>query len=159
MKDISLQIDYRVYHGLEELPAADRELAEAAIQAQQTSYAPYSKFHVGAAIRMAGGTIVKGSNQENAASPSGLCAERTALFAASAAYPGVAMEAIAITGGYGHDSAPRPCTPCGACRQVMAEYQMLGGRPMEVLLVGKEEIWKFKQVDDILPFIFDSLEA
>ena len=151
-------IDYEEYHAPEEMAPADRELAEAAIQAQKTSYAPYSKFNVGAAVRLSDGSIVKGSNQENAASPSGLCAERTAMFAAGAARPDLAMTSIAIAGGKEFSIEDTPATPCGACRQVMAEYQAKGGVPMSVIMVGAKVIWKFKRVDDVLPFIFDSLK-
>ena len=133
MKDITLNIRYRVYASPEEMSPEDQLLIEAAVQAQKSSYAPYSKFNVGAAIRMSGGVIVKGSNQENAASPSGLCAERTAAFAASATYPGEAMQAMAIVGGYDFSTDDLPCTPCGACRQVMAEYQTLAGEPMAII--------------------------
>ena len=153
-----VEINYEVFESLDELSAADRELAEAAIAAQKTSYAPYSRFNVGAAVRLADGVIVKGSNQENAASPSGLCAERTAMFAAGAHYPGVPMVSLAIIGGPNHSMCHYPATPCGACRQVMAEYQKIGRRPISVILIGSREIWKYTSVDDILPFTFTSLD-
>ena len=157
MIDRKLEINYKEYHALEELEAPDRELVQAALQAQKSSYAPYSHFNVGAAIRMENGIIVKGSNQENAASPSGLCAERTAMFAAGATYPGMPMLCMAITGGSNYSLCDSPATPCGACRQVMAEYQKIGGRPMGIILAGKDKIWKFERVEDVLPFIFDSI--
>ena len=157
MKEASLHIRYQVFQGLSELSAEDRELAEAAIQAQQGSYAPYSKFHVGAAVRMANGVIVKGSNQENAASPSGLCAERTALFAAGAAWPDIPVEAMAITGGYDHSCAASPCTPCGACRQVMAEYEQRDGHEMTLLCyLAGGRIRRIKGVKSLLPFTFEA---
>ena len=134
----------------------DRQLVEAAIEAQKGSYAPYSRFNVGAALRLEDGTIVKGANQENAAYPSGLCAERTAMFSASANYPGKAMVSLAIVGGFEGTVSDGPCSPCGACRQVMAEYQTLSGQAMSVILYGTKKSWKFDKVDDILPFIFDS---
>ena len=99
MTNRKLEINYKEYSSIEELETRDRELVQAAFQAQKSSYAPYSHFNVGAAIRMENGVIVKGSNQENAASPSGLCAERTAMFAAGATYPGVPMLCMAIAGG------------------------------------------------------------
>ena len=136
----------------------DRDLINLAFTASERAYAPYSNFNVGAAVRLRNGIVVKGANQENAAFPSGLCAERTAAFAASATYPGEAMQAMAIVGGYDFSTDDLPCTPCGACRQVMAEYQTLAGEPMAIIMVGKREIWKFDRVDDILPFIFDSLK-
>ncbi|MBR1435785.1 MAG: cytidine deaminase, partial [Bacteroidales bacterium] len=91
MENKTLSINYTVYGSVDEMLPQDRELVMAAIEAQKSSYAPYSKFNVGAAVRLDDGTIVKGSNQENAASPSGLCAERTAMFAAGAQYPGIPM--------------------------------------------------------------------
>ncbi len=156
MKTVNLSFSYREYSSIEEMEPRDRELVEAAIDAQKGSYAPYSKFNVGAAVRLDDGTIVKGANQENSAYPSGLCAERTAMFAANAQNPGKAMTALAIVGGFDHTVSDTPCTPCGACRQVMAEYQNLGGRPLEVIMFGAAQTWKFDRVDDILPFIFDS---
>ncbi|MBQ1700213.1 MAG: cytidine deaminase [Bacteroidales bacterium] len=156
MKTVNLSFNYREYSSIEEMEPRDRELVEAAIDAQKGSYAPYSKFNVGAAVRLDDGTIVKGANQENSAYPSGLCAERTAMFAANAQNPGKAMTALAIVGGFDHTVSDTPCTPCGACRQVMAEYQNLGGRPLEVIMFGAAQTWKFDRVDDILPFIFDS---
>lgn len=159
MKALKLTIDYSEFVSESELERNDRELVEAAREAQKTSYAPYSTFNVGAAVRLANGEIVKGSNQENAASPSGLCAERTAMFAASATYPGVPMVSIAVIGGFDFGCEASPCAPCGACRQVMAEYQKLGKGPMSVILVGSGKIWKFAKVDDLLPFIFDSVDS
>ena len=159
MKTKTLSIKYEIYGSIDELDPADRELVEAATEAQKTSYAPYSKFNVGAAIRLDNGLIIKGSNQENAASPDGLCAERTAMFAASAAYPDNAMVSMAISGGYGFKMDDTPCTPCGSCRQVMAEYQNKSGVPMSVIMAGKKQTWKFHKVEDILPFIFNSLET
>lgn len=157
MTNRKLEINYKEYSSIEELESRDRELVQAAFQAQKTSYAPYSHFNVGAAIRMENGVIVKGSNQENAASPSGLCAERTAMFAAGATYPGVPMLCMAIAGGPEFSLCDSPATPCGACRQVMAEYQKIGKKPMEIILMGNNKIWKFDKVEDVLPFIFDSI--
>ena len=139
------------------MQAQDRELAAEAIAAMNNAYAPYSHFHVGAAVRMSNSQIVRGSNQENAAFPSGLCAERTAMFAASAKYPDKDMLSIAIAGGVYGRLAKNPATPCGACRQVMAQYQTKAGKPMSIIMVGSEKIWKFDRVDDILPLIFDSI--
>ena len=156
MKTVKLDIKYSEYSSLEEMCPADQALVREAIEAQKGSYAPYSRFNVGAAVLLEDGTVIRGSNQENAAYPSGLCAERTAMFAANANHPGKAMVSLAIVGGFGHSVAPTPCTPCGACRQVMAEYQTLSGKPMSVIMFGTEQAWKFDRVDDILPFIFDS---
>ncbi|MBQ2150841.1 MAG: cytidine deaminase [Bacteroidales bacterium] len=156
MKKVTLELGFIEYSSLEEMDPQDQEVVKAAIEAQKGSYAPYSNFNVGAAVRLEDGTIVKGANQENAAYPSGLCAERTAMFAAGATYPGVPMTTLAIVGGFGFTLSETPCTPCGGCRQVMAEYQTAGKRPLSVIMFGTEKTWKFEKVDDILPFIFDS---
>ena len=157
MKTVKLAINYEEYSSLEEMDPKDQDLVREAIKAQKNSYAPYSKFNVGAALLLEDGTVVRGCNQENVAYPSGLCAERTAMFAANANHPGKVMDTIAIAGGSNYQITVSPVSPCGACRQVMAEYQKLGGRPMKVILYGTEKIRKFAKVDDILPFIFDSL--
>ena len=157
MTNKEIKIAYFEYESPDQLDPEDRELAEAAIEATEGSYAPYSGFNVGAAVRLDSGKIIKGSNQENAAYPSGLCAERTAMFYAAATYPDNAIISIAVTASQDGILCDNPATPCGACRQVMAQYQTKGGRPMSILLVGKKKIWKFAKVDDILPLIFDSI--
>ena len=152
-----IRIDYEEYASVEEMSAQDRELCRAAVEALDGSYAPYSHFHVGAAVRLSDGTIVKGANQENAAYPSGLCAERTAMFAAGATFPDLDMESIAVAARQDGRLCSDPAAPCGACRQVMAEYQSKCGKPMSVILVGANRIMKFSRVDDILPLIFDNI--
>ena len=139
---------------IDKLNNSDRELLRCAIDAADTAYAPYSNFHVGAALRLGDGTIVKGSNQENVAYPSGLCAERTALFAASAQYPGEVVDALAIVGrdGEGHLVA---ALPCGACRQVMAEQETRQGKPLRVICYQTDaKILIFEGIETLLPFIF-----
>ena len=157
MTSKEIKIAYQEFDSIDELDAKDRELAQAAVEATAQAYAPYSKFNVGAAVLFEDGVIVKGANQENAAYPSGLCAERTALFYASASRPDKAMVAIAIAAGQDGHLCETPATPCGACRQVMAQYQLKSGLPMRVLLVGAHKIWRFEKVDDLLPLIFDSI--
>jgi len=157
MTNKEIKIAYMEYASMEELPAQDRLLANAAVEAVALSYAPYSNFNVGAAVMFEDGEIVKGANQENAAYPSGLCAERTALFYASASRPDKAMTGIAIAAGQNGKICKSPATPCGACRQVMAQYQTKSGKSMSVLLVGADKIWRFEKVDDLLPLIFDSI--
>lgn len=157
MKEKTIEIPYIEYSSIEELSPRDKSLVLDAIEAQKSSYAPYSKFNVGAAVLLENGTVVKGSNQENAATPSGLCAERTAMFSASANHPGVPMIAIAVAGGPDFSLCESPATPCGACRQVMAEYQKIGKKPMEVILCGSGKVLKFFNVEGVLPFIFDSI--
>ena len=157
MTNKEIKIAYQEFDSLDELEAKDKELAEAAIEATIGSYAPYSNFNVGAAVMLEGNEIIKGSNQENAAFPSGICAERTALFYASASRPGVPMKAIAIAAMQNGELCQNPVTPCGACRQVMSQYQLKSGIPMNIILIGSEKIWKFTKVEDLLPFIFDSI--
>ena len=157
MTEQEIRVKYQEFSSIDELNAEDRELAHAAIEGMKGSYAPYSHFNVGAAVRMSNGQIVRGSNQENAAFPSGLCAERTAMFAAGAKYPDKDMCSLALAGGIYGRITDEPATPCGACRQVMAQYQAKAGKPMSVLMVGGKKIWKFEKVDDILPLIFDSI--
>ena len=157
MTQKEFKVCYTEYGSIEELCPEDRELAGATIEAMSGAYAPYSHFHVGAAVRMSNGQIVRGANQENAAFPSGLCAERTAMFAAGAKYPDKAMRSIAIVVGVFGKMTAEPATPCGACRQVMAQYQTKAGAPVSVIMVGAKRIWKFEKVDDILPLIFDSI--
>ncbi len=158
MQNKKLEINYLEYSGLEELEPKDRELCEAAEKALTGSYAPYSKFNVGAAVRLSDGSIVTGANQENAAYPSGLCAERTAMFSAHANHPDMPMTAIAITAAQNGKLNEDITAPCGACRQVMAEYQKVSGRKWTILLYGKKKIIKLSQVDDIMPFIFTNLD-
>ena len=159
MKEITLKISYTEYNSVEEMSREDQELVKAALEAQNGSYSPYSKFQVGAALRLVDGTIVKGANQENAAYPSGLCAERTAMFWASANYPDGAFDTLAIAGADQGVLCESPASPCGSCRQVMAEYQKKYGRPLRTIWVGSKRIRKFEKVEDILPFIFDSLKV
>ena len=157
MTNKEIKIAYTEYTSLDEINAQDRVLVESAIEATETAYAPYSNFHVGAAVRFEDGDIVKGSNQENAAYPSGICAERTALFYASASRPGVPMNAIAIAAAQEGKLIPNPVAPCGACRQVMIQYQIKSGCPMKIFLIGGEKIYEFKNVESLLPFVFDSI--
>ncbi len=154
-----LEISYLEFNSIDELSPEDKSLALAACEAIKGSYAPYSHFNVGAAVRLSDGAIVTGANQENAAYPSGLCAERTAMFYANAHYPDKAMTEIAIAASQDGVLCADPATPCGNCRQVMAEYQTKSGTPMAVLLVGAKKVLKFSNVESVLPFIFDSLDA
>ena len=144
MKELNIEIAVKIYD-YEELDAADRELMDAAREATNRSYAPYSHFSVGAAARLANGIVVTGTNQENAAYPSGLCAERTTLFYANSQHPDQAVTTLAI-------AAP----PCGACRQVMLETEKRFKHPMRVLLYGKKGIYELKNVGELLPLSFDA---
>ena len=162
MKELKIEIPFRSYQ-YDELPEADRRLIDAAKQGTYRSFAPYSNFFVGAAIQMANGEIVSGSNQENAAYPSGLCAERTTAFYASSRYPGVGMTTIAVAArcaaqfpeGTPQDRIfqKQPISPCAACRQSLLEYEHLYG-PMRVLLYGADEIFEFPSIASLIPYCF-----
>jgi len=157
MQNKELSISYQEYSCIAELSEEDKELVLAAAKATEGSYAPYSHFNVGAAVRMSDGRIFSGSNQENAAFPSGLCAERTTMFYAHAHAEGSHMNSIAVTAFQNGQMCLSPASPCGACRQVMAEFQTESGKKLSIILAGKAKIWKFEKVEDILPFIFDNL--
>ena len=152
-----LTINYEEYAAQKELPAADRALLNDAIDALKGSYAPYSRFNVGAAVRLADGTVVKGANQENAAFPSGLCAERTAMFAASAQHPGVPFEAIAVVCAREGQLMANPGSPCGAYRQVMAQYEREAGKPLHIILGSGATIYTLDGVESLMPFVFNDL--
>ena len=155
MQEIELNIRIRAYR-YEELNEADRELMDAAIDATRRSYSPYSKFSVGAAVRLQSGTIVTGSNQENAAYPSGLCAERTTLFYANSRYPEEAVETLAIAAKNEQGFLESPIPPCGACRQVMLETEERFKRPMRILLYSLHDIYETRGTKDLLPLSFGS---
>ena len=157
MEKKTLTIPYEEYASINELSAEDRALFEAAMEALNGSYAPYSHFNVGAAVRLEDGTVVKGANQENAAYPSGLCAERTAMFAASAQHPGVAFESIALICSREGKLMPNPGSPCGACRQVMAQYERLALKPLRIILGSGGPILVFTGVESLMPFVFNDL--
>ena len=146
---------YTVYDTLDEMDPQDAELMRRAHEATQSAYAPYSKFNVGAAVRLANGEIVTGNNIENAAYPSGLCAERVAMFGAMAKFPGVAFEALAVTAHSQTKLIAEPVAPCGACRQVMVEVEQLSKRPLRVMCQGQEgPIMVFEGIESLMPFIF-----
>lgn len=138
-----------------DLPEKYKAIVDAAKEATNRSYAPYSKFHVGAAILLENGEVISGSNQENVAYPSGTCAERTACFYAHSAFPGQKFKAIAIaardTDG---EFCQKPISPCGACRQALLEYETLAGEPVKVLLAGKDEIYMIDSIASLLPLAF-----
>ena len=134
-----------------------QELMQSAKQARDRAYAPYSSFMVGSSIELANGVIVQGNNQENAAYPSGLCAERVAVFYAGATYPGVAIKNIAITVRSLHHTVLIPTPPCGSCRQGLAEYEVNQEEPIKVYFMGETgQVVRANSVKDLLPLIFDS---
>ncbi|MBR1835397.1 MAG: cytidine deaminase [Bacteroidales bacterium] len=155
MERKELIVDYSEYASVAELADDERELMERAMETALNAYAPYSHFHVGAAVQMADGTIVTGSNQENVAYPSGLCAERVAMYSASAQNPGQTMTAMAIVG-Y-NEGEYCEASPCGACRQVMAEYEQCSEHEMTVLCyLAGGRIRRIRGVKSLLPFTFEA---
>jgi len=157
MKEFSLNVVYTELDLVSELEEAERKLLEAATESCDKAYAPYSSFKVGAAVLLENGKIVYGNNQENAAYPSGLCAERVAMFSASAQYPGIPIIAIAITAKSGVFHVNFPVSPCGACRQVMAEYENHGNKPIKVILKGESgKIIIVKNISTLLPLAFNA---
>ncbi|MDD2324233.1 MAG: cytidine deaminase [Bacteroidales bacterium] len=159
MKIKKILIPVEEYLSSEELPPKDRMLLSKAVEAIEGSYAPYSGYQVGAAVLLENGEIFLGGNQENAAYPSGLCAERVALFAAATNYPHSAIKSIAITASTERFALMEPVTPCGACRQVMAEAEMRHRKPIRVIMgnpAGK--IFVTEQISHLLPLMFTADE-
>lgn len=155
MKSINLNISFDQYNNIEELNEKDRLLCELAEQALATSHSPYSKFKVGTAIRLASGESILGSNQENVAYPSGLCAERVALFTIGSSRPDAVIESMAITAQTDAFEILKPVTSCGGCLQVMVEFERKQNSPIEVIFYClKGEILKVNSVKSLLPFAF-----
>lgn len=157
MAEKEINIRYSEFDSVEDLAQPYWELLDQAVKATESSYAPYSKFNVGAAVLMENGDIITGSNQENAASPSGLCAERVALFAAHHRWPGIAVKAIAIIGKSAGAVTRELTYPCAACIQVMLESQIRSGKPLEIIVGSSGKIQIFPSVDAMLPFSFGNL--
>jgi len=154
MKQAEFNFSYETYNNTEELPTTDSKLVEKAIDAAKNAYAPYSEFNVGAAVLLEDDKIVMGNNQENAAYPSGLCAERVALFYANATYPDVAVKTLAVTATNLESIVDGPVKPCGSCRQALAEAEYRFGKPIRIILDGKKKIHVFDGIKDLLPFAF-----
>lgn len=155
-----IETNIAVYR-FDELDAADQALLNKAKEQVAKSYVPYSHFHVGAAVRLANGEVLAGSNQENAAYPSGLCAERVTLFYANAQHPEVPVRALAIAGWTNGHFLEQPITPCGACRQVLLETETRYGQDIRVLLYGAECVYVLERASDLLPlyFVRDSMNG
>lgn len=154
MRTFSIETAVKVY-AYQELSADELQLAEGAMEATRRSYSPYSKFCVGAAVLLANGEVLTGSNQENAAYPSGLCAERTVLFYANSRFPEVPVVALAIAArAEDADTVTDICPPCGACRQVLLEAEQRFGHPIKVLLCGANEVFVVENVASLLPLSF-----
>ena len=153
MEDIRIEINMQ-FCQMDELSAEDQELVRAAIGATANSYARYSNFNVGAALRLADGSITTGANQENAAFPSGLCAERCAIFAAQSHHPEHAITALAIAAKNVNGLMPDPVSPCGACRQVILEMEDRYQQPVRILLYGTRGAYCINSVKDLMPLSF-----
>lgn len=157
MREHSHSIVYQVIESEKELSTDDRELLRQAREAASRAYAPYSHFHVGAAVRLANQEIITGNNQENAAFPSGLCAERVAMFYASSLFPGVAFTSLAIYARAESFALEQVVTPCGSCRQVIAEYEHLADIPLRILMQSeKSTILLINGIENLLPFGFSA---
>lgn len=139
----------------EEMDDEDKHLIEAAKEASGNSYSPYSKFAVGAAVKLANGKVLSGCNQENAAYPSGLCAERTTLFYANANYPNTPVNVLAIAAHTENGFSEEPVPPCGACRQVILETEKRFNQPIRILLYGSKRVYDIKGIGELLPLSFD----
>jgi len=156
MKEININTTISVFNGINELPSEIQTLMNQAIETRKNAYAPYSKFRVGAAILLDNGKIVLGSNQENAAYPSGLCAERVAIFQAGAIYPNAKIVKLTITAASDTNPTLSPIPPCGACRQSIAEYEFKQDTPIEIYFMGESgEVYKSNSINNLLPLSFD----
>lgn len=153
MKNLKIEINYQFVR-LEEVNDTDRQLIELAKMATNNAYANYSHFYVGAALLLANGQTVIGANQENAAFPSGLCAERSAIFAAQSQNPEQPIVALAIAARNVNGFLVEPISPCGACRQVILEMEDRYRRPIRILLYGTHGVYILQSVKDLLPFSF-----
>jgi cytidine deaminase len=156
MNEITLTTKFTAFENSSELPADIQDLMEQAVAMRKKAYAPYSKFRVGAALLLDNGQLVFGSNQENAAYPSGLCAERVAVFQAGAMYPEAKIVKMAISAASDTNTTQAPIPPCGACRQSIAEYEFKQDHPIEIYFMGEiGPVYKSDSLKNLLPFTFD----
>lgn len=149
-KNITTKVQVLAYN---ELNQEDKNLVDLAKEATKSSYTPYSHFNVGAALLLDNGVMIKGANQENAAF-AGICAERSACYNAGANYPGVGIKKVAITAFQNGDFVKEPCAPCGVCRQALLEFEVQAGYPMEVILIGRDTIYRLESIKSTLPLSF-----
>jgi len=156
MKEIKIKSSLKLYEDYSSFNEQEVALFKATKKAVNNAYAPYSRFRVGAAVLLADGSIYEGNNQENAAYPSGLCAERVALFYASSIHPDIAIKAIAVTIDYSNnENFDDIISPCGGCRQVIAEYEHKFSQPITVYLLGRaEKVCVVASMSELLPFYF-----
>lgn len=156
MKEININTSFSVYSSIAELPEEIQSLMRSAVETRKNAYAPYSKFRVGTALLLDNDNIVLGSNQENAAYPSGLCAERVAIFQSGAIYPEAKILRMAISAASDTNETKSPIPPCGACRQSISEYEFKQGTPIEIYFMGESgEVYKSDSIKNLLPLSFD----
>jgi cytidine deaminase len=156
MKKINIESTFEIYDSIKELEPSAQVLLEKAAEARKKAYAPYSEFLVGAALELENGEIISGNNQENASYPSGLCAERTAVYYAGAEFPNQKIIHMAIVAGSTINPTTKPIPPCGACRQALSEYEVKQSTPIKLYFMGTSgQIAVSKSVENILPWIFD----
>lgn len=156
MKEINITTQFTVFDSIKDLPNDVLNLMEEAVAIRKKAYAPYSKFRVGVALILDNGKIIQGSNQENAAYPSGLCAERVAIFYAGSIYPEAKILKMAITAASDTNKTTTPIPPCGSCRQSIAEYEIKQDTPIEIYFMGEEgQVYKSASLKNLLPFMFD----
>lgn len=156
MEKIIINTSFDVYENLEELDFSDQELMKKAIEIRKTAYAPYSNFEVGAALLLENEKIVLGNNQENAAYPSGLCAERVAIYTASCQYPNVNFLKLFISATSRNMQISEPIPPCGACRQSISEYEIKQEKPIKIYFMGATgKIYVSHSLKNLLPMMFD----
>jgi cytidine deaminase len=157
MKDVKTSFEYTVFGSIDELSANDKDLLQQARSFTSTAYAPYSHFRVSAVARLANGEIVKGTNQENASYPVGLCAERALMAGAAALYPGVAIETMAISYDGESSTNDRPIAPCGMCRQALLEFSNRTGKTIRLILSGKTgQVIVIENANSLLPLSFSN---
>lgn len=157
MKKIEIHTQLSVFESKDTLPLQTRDLMIAAEKAREMAYAPYSKFRVGAAILLDNGELVTGNNQENAAYPSGLCAERVAIFYAGSQFPNVKILQLVVTARSEKQILNLPIPPCGACRQSIAEYEIKQNHPIEIYFMGETgQVYKSDSIKELLPLLFDN---
>lgn len=157
MNDHHISTKFSVFDNQSELSAIENELLNKAVQARDNAYAPYSSFNVGAAVLLDNGEVFLGNNQENAAYPSGMCAERVAIWSAMSAIPNGKIKQIYISASSKKKKVDRPVAPCGACRQAIAEYEARQEENIEIFFTGETgKIVKAYSIKDLLPWMFDN---
>ena len=157
MKDLNISSSFIVYQNSGELSEIENELLQKAIEARANAYAPYSEFNVGASVLMDDGSVFTGNNQENAAYPSGICAERVAIWTAMSQLPKGIIKKIVVTASSNKTKVNRPVAPCGSCRQAIAEYEIKQDNDIEIFFTGETgEIVKAHSIKDLLPWLFDN---